>query len=107
MTRHPVKVEALPEDLRDQVIDGWREFTDLLRECWDALAQIMTHLGSPSTLWATADAWSSGVGEPVSGQVQMADAAIAAGMKYHTSESLAAAAYVPTESGPVMVPSMI
>ena len=68
------KLKWLPGPLQDRVVSGWNEFVGFLKECWNALAEIVTNLGSPSTLWATADAWSDRVGRPVSGQVQVAEA---------------------------------
>lgn len=68
------KLHGLPGSLQDKVISGWNDFTGFLKQCWDALVEIFTHMGSPSTLWNTADAWSDNVGGPVSGQVQSAEA---------------------------------
>jgi hypothetical protein len=56
------------------VLAGWHKFTGFLSECWDAVVEICTNMGSPSALWNTADAWSDSVGGPVSGQVQSAEA---------------------------------
>ncbi|MEE6261791.1 hypothetical protein [Plantactinospora sonchi] len=66
------KMGWLPGPLQDKVLEGWNKFTGFLRECWDALAEIFTNMGSPSTLWSTADSWSNNVGGPVSAQVQSA-----------------------------------
>jgi hypothetical protein len=68
------KLHWLPGFLQDKVIAGWNKFTKFLKECWDALVEIFTNMGSPSTLWNTADAWSNNVGGPVSGEVQSAEA---------------------------------
>lgn len=59
--------------LADRVREGWNQFTNLMRQMWDALSEIFSNLGSPTVLWDTADAWSNSVGGPVSGQVQSAD----------------------------------
>jgi hypothetical protein len=43
---------------------------------WDNLNEILSNMGSPSALWSAADAWSDGVGGPVSAQVQSAEAGL-------------------------------
>jgi hypothetical protein len=68
------KLNWLPGFLQDKVLAGWHKFTGFLSECWDAVVEICTNMGSPSALWNTADAWSDSVGGPVSGQVQSAEA---------------------------------
>ena len=68
------KMKWLPPGLQDKVISGWNSFVGLLKKIWDFWYEVATHLGSPSTLSATADDWSDSVGSPVSAQVQTADA---------------------------------
>jgi hypothetical protein len=68
------KIGWLPGFLQDKVIAGWNHFMGFLRDCWNALAEVVTNMGSPSTLWNTANAWSETVGGPVSAQVQSAKA---------------------------------
>jgi uncharacterized protein YukE len=68
------KMKWLPSGLQDKVISGWNTFVGVLNKIWDFWYEVATHLGSPSTLSATADAWSDSVGNPVSAQVQSADA---------------------------------
>jgi hypothetical protein len=68
------KMHWLPGPVQDKVIAGWNTFTGFMKECWDALYEIVTHMGSPSTLFATADSWSQHVGGPVSGEVESGDA---------------------------------
>lgn len=67
------KLKWLPGALQDKVVAGWNKFTGFLSECWDAVVEICTNMGSPSALWSTADAWSNSVGGPVSGEVQSAE----------------------------------
>jgi hypothetical protein len=67
------KLGWLPGFLHDKVVGGWSRFCDLMREIWDFWYEVCTNMGSPSKLWATADAWSDTVGAPVSAQVQSAD----------------------------------
>lgn len=73
------KLHWLPGFLRDRVVDGWNAFVGAVQKCWDALREIFGNLGSPSALWATADAWSDRVGGPVSGQVPSAKAGMLRG----------------------------
>jgi hypothetical protein len=68
------KLHWLPGFLRDRVVDGWNAFVGAAQKCWDALREVFGNMGSPSTLWATADGWSDQVGGPVSGQVPSAKA---------------------------------
>jgi hypothetical protein len=68
------KLHHLPGFLQDKVIAGWNKLTSVLQTAWDRLKDVFTNMGSPSTLWDTADAWSNSVGGPVSGQVQSAEA---------------------------------
>jgi hypothetical protein len=68
------KIQWLPGFLQDKVISGWNKFTGFLQDCWDGLVEIFTNMGSPSTLWSTADSWSNSIGGPVSGEVQSAEA---------------------------------
>ncbi|GII23264.1 hypothetical protein [Planosporangium mesophilum] len=68
------KMHWLPSGLQDKVVSGWNKFVGVLKEIWDFWYEVATHLGSPSKLSATADAWSDSVGGPVSAQVQTADA---------------------------------
>jgi hypothetical protein len=64
----------IPGFIKDKVRAGWEKFTGFLQDCWNALAEIFGNMGSPSTLWNTADSWSNSVGGPVSGEVQSAEA---------------------------------
>jgi hypothetical protein len=68
------KLHWLPGFLQDKVVAGWDKFCDFMRKVWDFWYEVCTNMGSPSRLWATADAWSDSVGAPVSAQVQSADA---------------------------------
>jgi hypothetical protein len=70
------KLGWLPGFLQDKVVDGWNKFCDFMREVWDFCYEVCTNMGSPTKLWATADAWSDTVGAPVSAQVQSADAGL-------------------------------
>jgi hypothetical protein len=67
------KIGWLPSGLQDAVISGWNRFCGLLSDIWDALADILGHLGSPGGLTQTADLWSRMVGGPVSEKVLFAD----------------------------------
>lgn len=58
----------------DRVHDGWNWFCDKIGEFWDWLSNIVTHMGDPEMLSATADAWSDSIGGPVSAEVGNADA---------------------------------
>ena len=70
------KLHWLPGFLQDKVAAGWNKFCDFMRKVWDFWYEVCTDMGSPSKLWATADAWSDKVGAPVSAQVQSADAGL-------------------------------
>jgi hypothetical protein len=70
------KLGWLPGFLQDKVVGGWNKFCDFMREVWDFWIEVCNNMGSPSRLWATADAWSDTVGAPVSAQVQSADAGL-------------------------------
>jgi hypothetical protein len=70
------KLHWLPGFLQDKVIAGWNTFSGFMKRMWDNLNIILSDMGSPATLWATADAWSEWVGSQVSGQVQVADAGL-------------------------------
>jgi hypothetical protein len=70
------KLRWLPGFLQDKVVAGWDKFCDLMRKVWDFWYEVCTNMGSPSRLWATADAWSDSIGAPVSAQVQSADAGL-------------------------------
>ena len=72
------KMHWLPPGLRDTVAAGWDRFCAALNGWWDFWYEVATHLGSPSKVSATADAWSDLVGNPVSAQVQSADAGMLA-----------------------------
>lgn len=66
----------LPDGLQDKVVAYWNRFCDFMRRVWDNFREVTSNMGSPSALWATADAWSDAVGAPVSAQVQSADAGL-------------------------------
>lgn len=66
-------VSALPAAVAAPVLAGMKRLLDLVRQAYDALAEILGNLGSPSTLWSHAAAWSDGVGGPVSGLALDAD----------------------------------
>jgi uncharacterized protein YukE len=66
----------LPGFLQDKVIAGWNKFCGFMKQVWDSLNEIISNMGSPSALSGTADAWSDYVGNPVSAQVQSADAGL-------------------------------
>lgn len=68
------KSRWLPEVLRDKVIAGWNQFVRAMEKFWQAQREFWGNMGSPSTLWNTADAWSDTIGGPVSGQVSSAKA---------------------------------
>lgn len=70
------KLGWLPGFLQDKVVTGWNKLCDFMRKIWDFWYEVCTNMGSPSKLWATADAWSDSVGGPVSAQVQSADAGL-------------------------------
>lgn len=63
------KSRWLPGPLQDKVIDGWNHLVRTLDRFWAAQQEFWGNMGSPSTLWNTADAWSDTIGGPVSGQV--------------------------------------
>ena len=69
-------VHWLPPVIGDKVAAGWTRFCDVIHQIWDFWHEVRTNMGSPSKLWATADAWSDSVGGQVSGQVQSADAGL-------------------------------
>jgi hypothetical protein len=68
------KLKWLPAGVRDAVVAGWNKFCGVMTDFWDALTDIVTHLGSPENLHNTARLWSSAVGGPVSAKVQVVDA---------------------------------
>ncbi|MEV4754453.1 hypothetical protein AB0J86_04940 [Micromonospora sp. NPDC049559] len=68
------KSRWLPGPLRDKVIAGWNQFVGALERFWEIQREFWGNMGSPSTLWNTADLWSDTVGGPVSGQVPSAKA---------------------------------
>jgi hypothetical protein len=68
------KMHWLPGPVRDTVIAGWDKFVGFMKQLWDNIVEFVTNMGSPSNLWATADAWSDKVGGPVSAEVQSGDA---------------------------------
>lgn len=70
------KLPWLPTGLRDRVVSGWNSFCGFLNRIWESLSEILSNMGSPSALGATADAWSDWVGGPVSAQVQSAEAGL-------------------------------
>ncbi|GAA0488548.1 hypothetical protein Ade02nite_72450 [Paractinoplanes deccanensis] len=70
------KLGWLPGFVRDKVVAGWNRFCDYLGRVWTNLNEILSHMGSPSALGDTADAWSDLVGGPVSAQVQTAEAGL-------------------------------
>jgi uncharacterized protein YukE len=70
------KMKWLPPGLQDSVRSGWNAFCAKLQDIWNFWKDVFTHMGSPSALSDTADAWSSLVGGPVSAQVQTADAGL-------------------------------
>ncbi|MCO8274214.1 hypothetical protein M1L60_26795 [Actinoplanes sp. TRM 88003] len=70
------KIGFLPGYLQDKVRSGWKSFCDFMSKVWSDVRQFVTHLGSPSTLTATANAWSDRIGGPVSGRVQTAEAGL-------------------------------
>ena len=70
------KLQWLSGFLQDKVVAGWNRFCDFMRKVWDFWTEVCSNMGSPSKLWATADAWSDTVGAPVSAQVQSADAGL-------------------------------
>lgn len=51
----------------DRVEALWDEFVAAMERLWEKITEIFSNLGSPSTLWDTADDWSELVGGPVSG----------------------------------------
>ena len=68
------KLKWLPGSVRDAIVAGWNKFCGVMTDFWNALTDIVTHLGSPDTLHNTARLWSSTVGGPVSEKVQVVDA---------------------------------
>ena len=58
----------------DRIVDAWNWFCQQADRFWSWITNITSHMGSPSALSQAADSWSSGVGGPVSSQVQAADA---------------------------------
>jgi hypothetical protein len=93
------KIEKTANDIVD-AINGWlnklpdiftrgiraatEKFVDLMNRVFAAVAEIFTNLGSPATLWHTADAWSAQVGGPVSGLSGNADPAQSAALQRWT-----------------------
>ncbi|PZS19119.1 MAG: hypothetical protein DLM57_04580 [Pseudonocardiales bacterium] len=57
----------------DVVKRGMDRFFALLKQFWDWMSNILSHMGSPSAVSATANAWSDHVGAPVSAEVGNAD----------------------------------
>ena len=70
------KLHWLPGPLQDKVVSGWNSFCSFMQRVWDNLNEIISNMGSLSALWSAADAWSDGVGAPVSSQVQSAEAGL-------------------------------
>lgn len=52
------KIHWLPSGLQERVAEGWNDFGTELNAMWQFWRDVFTHLGSPSALSATADAWS-------------------------------------------------
>src|SRR5436309_2398019 len=84
----------IPGFLKDGVRKAGEWLVAQLKKMWDALAEIITNMGSPSTLWNTADAWSGQVGGPVSGLSGNADPAQSTALQQWTGT--AATAYSTT-----------
>lgn len=57
-----------------RIVDAWNWFCQQADRFWSWITNTTSHMGSPSSLSQAADSWSSGVGGPVSSQVQAADA---------------------------------
>jgi hypothetical protein len=57
----------------DRIRDLWNDLMNKIKEFFDPLVEILSNLGSPTTVSSTADKWSSTVGSPVSGRVALAD----------------------------------
>ncbi len=57
----------------DKIRDAWNWLMDKVSSVWDPIVYYFSNLGSPSSLSAAADQWSSAVGGPVSGRVGVAD----------------------------------
>jgi hypothetical protein len=66
-------LRTLPTAIAARIADGTERFLALLRQAYGALAEVLDTMGSPSTLWAHATAWSGEVGGPVSGLALDAD----------------------------------
>lgn len=58
----------------DRIREAWDWLVQKANEFWDGLTLIVGNLGDPGKLSATASGWNSGVGAPVSAQVQVAEA---------------------------------
>lgn len=85
---------AVPGFIKDKVRAATTWLIEQLRRAFDAVAEIVTHMGSPATLWATADAWSRQVGGPVSNVSGDADPAQSQALQDWTGQ--AATAYSTT-----------
>ena len=59
--------------LADKIRDLWNGLMGKIKEFFDPLVEILSHLGEPSTVSSKADQWSSNVGSPVSARVALAD----------------------------------
>jgi hypothetical protein len=68
-------LSKLPGFLTGGIRSATEKFVGLMNEMFSALAEIVTNMGSPATLWNRADAWSSQVGGPISGLSGNADPA--------------------------------
>jgi hypothetical protein len=66
-------VRQLPGFLAGLIIKRTNEFLAVLQRAYDALADVLGNMGSPSALWDCADAWSDKVGGPVSGLASNSD----------------------------------
>ncbi|NJC68557.1 hypothetical protein HC031_02285 [Planosporangium thailandense] len=66
-------LRALPAAVAAPILAATRRLVDLVRQAYDALTEILGSMGSPSTLWRHAAAWSDNVGGPVSGLASDAD----------------------------------
>ncbi len=57
----------------DKIRGLWNDLMDKIHQFFAPLVEILSNLGSPSTVSTTADGWSTSVGSPVSGRVALAD----------------------------------
>ncbi len=60
--------------IADKIKGAWNGLMDKVKSVWDPIAYYFSHLGSPSSLTATANTWSTQVGSVVSARVGEADA---------------------------------